>query len=1309
MKHLTYMFFLCSVFFAPRIFAVTNKATAGTTWTAATWSQGHVPLSSEDVVIKSGVNLTINTAAVCGSLTIGDGTNRATTLTIQTGGSLAISGTSGNLIFNPNNVNRTFTLSVGAGTLSVAGSVTFSTTTTSTISLSTGTITFSNAITLGTADRITYSSTGTINFNGGLTDGSAGLTTRAGCTVNMGGNYTASGSPVTWNGTSNIIFTSNSTITPSAAITFGNLQINSSVAITLVGAIDVAGNWTNDGGTVSGAYDITFSGGNKTIGGTAGTAFPKGIILDNAARYTLATAHTYSATSLTINAGANATSLTHAGSAVLNISGNVTIYQSTGAVTRSWRINTGTATVSGTIVYVGTTATANYISHVIVTNGSLTANALSFAANSNNANQILSLTRGDITITNAYTLANGTVTLANNGTINFNGLITHTGGIIENTTTAGTINFAGGYNLSTGTFTTMAGETVRFGANFTNSRIGGTILNATSTSVFTANSTITPTTNITFGHFQVNTGAAVTLGGNISVAGNWAVNGTGSVNATSNSSKVTFSGASAKTVSGNSTDFYNIDVSTGASVTMSSDQRLIKTLTLNGTGAFNANNHFTLVSTSSNTANIAALATPANFTGNITMQRYVSGAMGYRYIGSAISGTTLSGLTPEIDLDGMTGGTRPTYWCNVYTYNESLAGAFANGWTAATNVTNPMSAGSGFAIYFYSVNIPVTLDLNGAPNTGNQSLPVTYTNTGNADDGWNLVSNPYPSSVDWDAVSGWTRSQIQGNAYYVWNDAAQNYASYPVGGPGVNSGTNVIASSQGFMVITNGASPALNMTENVKVSSNPTPQFWKAAAIPNPYAVRLKLSGSTNTFTDESVIRFMQGALTTKDLAEDALKLVSTNAAAPYMATLSTDSVSLCINTLPDFTGDAAIPVMIKAGVNGTYTIKAELLNQFPSASCLVLEDLLNGNTQDLKTGDYTFTMNTSPTPVKRFLLHVSTPALNLKTSNVTCNGQNNGTLIINGNGASSWSYLVVDSLNTTIASATNAVKPDTIKNLKIGTYTISTSGSSYCGTQTQTVTITQPNPFSATLSAADITCAGMNNGTLTVNATGGNPTYLYLWSNGATSIAVNNLSPGTYTVTVTDDEDCSTIVDSTINEGVVIKAGFVANKDTLYLNANDSIHFTNTTIGANTYVWDFGDNAGETSVNPTHTYFSAGTYTVNLRAYNLQGCSDSIQYSIVVLPSVPLNTSVKNSQNLFQVYSFNRSLILKCGTSNFSKLGVRVINQLGQEVFVSSRNQLQSNAVFVIDMSEQPNGVYFVQLIADEVQYSHKINYISQ
>jgi hypothetical protein len=154
-------------------FAQTNTASAGTTWAGATWSLGHVPTTSENAVINSSVNLTIGTAAVCGSLTIGNTTATATTLTVGSGGSLNVTtsgGLTGNLRINPNNVNRAMTLAVGTQSATIDGTATLSWRNTQTISVSSGSISFTRAAGIAWSyGYLTLSGAGTIAFTGLVT------------------------------------------------------------------------------------------------------------------------------------------------------------------------------------------------------------------------------------------------------------------------------------------------------------------------------------------------------------------------------------------------------------------------------------------------------------------------------------------------------------------------------------------------------------------------------------------------------------------------------------------------------------------------------------------------------------------------------------------------------------------------------------------------------------------------------------------------------------------------------------------------------------------------------------------------------------------------------------------------------------------------------------------------------------------------------------------------------------------------------------------------------------------------------------
>ena len=302
------------------------------------------------------------------------------------------------------------------------------------------------------------------------------LSVTGAATVNFNGGLNVSGAALTFNAGSTAIFAGASTITPTANITFGNFQISAAVAVTLAGAIKVAGSWTTGAGaTVSGAFDVTFSGAAKFIPGA--TAFPKGIILAHGATYALATtAVTFSASALTFTAGASATTLTHTGTATLNISGTVTINQPTAAVTNNWLINAGTGT-AGTLSFVGSNATAGLVGETKLTTGALTATTLSFdLSNTTDANQVLTRSgAGAITITNAFTLVHGTISM----------------------TGAGTLNFSAGFTMSGGTFATFAAETINFNTNFTNSTGSLLTLNATCTANFASTTTVTPGAGIT--------------------------------------------------------------------------------------------------------------------------------------------------------------------------------------------------------------------------------------------------------------------------------------------------------------------------------------------------------------------------------------------------------------------------------------------------------------------------------------------------------------------------------------------------------------------------------------------------------------------------------------------------------------------------------------------------------------------------------------------------------------------------------------------------------------------------------------------
>jgi len=140
-------------------------------------------------------------------------------------------------------------------------------------------------------------------------------------------------------------------------------------------------------------------------------------------------------------------------------------------------------------------------------------------------------------------------------------------------------------------------------------------------------------------------------------------------------------------------------------------------------------------------------------------------------------------------------------------------------------------------------------------------------------------------------------------------------------------------------------------------------------------------------------------------------------------------------------------------------------------------------------------------------------------------------------------------------------------------------------------VTVTVTDPPEISISSTPISCDGENDATATVNITGGTPPYSILWSNGATTPTIENLGPGTYTVTVTDDAGCIVSDEVTIIEPEPIVLNFTEVINPV-CNGEDNGQATVVVSGGTppfSYLWSNGQTTA------TATGLAAGTYQVTV------------------------------------------------------------------------------------------------------------------
>jgi C1A family cysteine protease len=369
----------------------------------------------------------------------------------------------------------------------------------------------------------------------------------------------------------------------------------------------------------------------------------------------------------------------------------------------------------------------------------------------------------------------------------------------------------------------------------------------------------------------------------------------------------------------------NLTIDEGSSVTINSG----KALTVYGTLTNSAGTTGLIIEPG------ASLLTKGAVNGQATINRSITGAK-WHFISSPVA-------------DAVSGMFQGKY---LQQFTES-----GNTYTDITTLTEPLTVGKGFSLWGDDIGFPV--QYSGTLNNGSSAVVLTRSASG-GNSGWNLVGNPYPSSIDWDA-SGWTKYNLN-NAIYIEN--AGGWATY-ISGAGTNGGTRFIAPNQGFFVnVASIGSGNLAMNNYVRVHDATT--FFKSIKNTGSF-VRLQVSG--NGYSDEAIVRFMPEVTNEFDSEYDALKLFGYIDASAQIYTLG--SIPLTINSMLPETID--IPLGIHANASGTYTIAASDINNMND---ITLEDVKTGILTRLTDRNYTFTFVTGENEL-RFKLHVRALSVN--------------------------------------------------------------------------------------------------------------------------------------------------------------------------------------------------------------------------------------------------------------------------------------------------------------------------------------------
>ncbi len=229
------------------------------------------------------------------------------------------------------------------------------------------------------------------------------------------------------------------------------------------------------------------------------------------------------------------------------------------------------------------------------------------------------------------------------------------------------------------------------------------------------------------------------------------------------------------------------------------------------------------------------------------------------------------------------------------------------------------------------------------------------------------------------------------------------------------------------------------------------------------------------------------------------------------------------------------------------------------------------------------------------------------ETTNISCFGADDGTATLSASGASPFNYDIGTSNNDT----------GLFSGLSAGNYTVTVSDSDNC-TSTFPFEIVEPAELITGQSATGEGCAGASLGEAAITVTGGVYPYSYNWDmNPSTDSLLTGLPPGTYLVTVTDDNGCTGSENITVDMSTPI----VLDTDSTEATCAGVPDGTATIIpsggtGSFSYQWDA--NAGG-QTNDTATGLDVGTYAVTVT--DGDGCTAEAVVEVTAPNSITTTT----------------------------------------------------------------------------------------
>ncbi len=296
-------------------------------------------------------------------------------------------------------------------------------------------------------------------------------------------------------------------------------------------------------------------------------------------------------------------------------------------------------------------------------------------------------------------------------------------------------------------------------------------------------------------------------------------------------------------------------------------------------------------------------------------------------------------------------------------------------------------------------------------------------------------------------------------------------------------------------------------------------------------------------------------------------------------------------------------------------------------------------------------------------------------TSNQSICAGNSTTITAGGagnNGTYSWD-------NGLGSGASHVVSPTSTT-----TYSVVVTDASGCTDNASVIVSVNTAPTISVSPATATICSGES---ITITASGAQS---YTWNTGATTafITVSPNNQTTYSVVGQNGSCAGNPMTATVSVSAAPTVSASANVTSI--STGGTVSFSSAGSGATSYLWDFGDGNSSTQANPSHTYTTAGTYTVILTG-TLNGCTNTSQV-VISVGGVGINTINLADAIVVSPNPNNGNFEISIQLNEAQSLELELLNSIGQSIFSQKLNNIVATNLNY-QLNEYPSGFYYLSV----------------